>query len=58
MFVVPTGAKHKPIARGEAHIMLIEPREVKNTGNIENELTAKNDIFHVKLRLFRPCARF
>ena len=25
MFVVPKGAKHKPIARGEAHIMLIEP---------------------------------
>ena len=45
MFVVPKGAKHKPIARGEAHIMLIEPREVKNTGDIENELTAKNDIW-------------
>ena len=46
MFVyVPKGAKHKPIARGEAHIMLIEPRDVKNTGDIENELTAKNDIW-------------
>tara|TARA_B100001109_G_scaffold5783_1_gene4405 strand:+ start:150 stop:515 length:366 start_codon:yes stop_codon:yes gene_type:complete len=45
MFVVPKGAKHKPIARGEAHIMLIEPRDVKNTGNIENELTARNDIW-------------
>ena len=45
MFIVPKGAKHKPIARGEAHIMLIEPRDVKNTGDIENELTAKNDIW-------------
>ena len=45
MFVVPKGAKHKPLARGEAHIMLIEPRDVKNTGDIENELTAKNDIW-------------
>ena len=45
MFVVPKGSKHKPIARGEAHIMLIEPKEVKNTGDIENELTAKNDIW-------------
>ena len=45
MFIVPKGAKHKPIARGEAHIMLIEPRNVKNTGDIENELTAKNDIW-------------
>ena len=45
MFIVPKGAKHKPIARGEAHIMLIEPRSVKNTGDIENELTAKNDIW-------------
>ena len=44
-FIVPKGAKHKPIARGEAHIMLIEPRDVKNTGDIENELTAKNDIW-------------
>ena len=45
MFVVSKGAKHKPIARGEAHIMLIEPRDVKNTGDIENELTARNDIW-------------
>ena len=45
MFVVPKGSKHKPIAKGEAHIMLIEPRDVKNTGDIENELTAKNDIW-------------
>ena len=45
MFVVPKGAKHKPIATGEAHIMLIEPRGVKNTGDINNELTAKNDIW-------------
>tara|TARA_B100001287_G_C22317730_1_gene360185 strand:+ start:201 stop:578 length:378 start_codon:yes stop_codon:yes gene_type:complete len=45
MFVVPKGAKHKPIAKGEAHIMLIGPRGVKNTGDIENELTAKNDIW-------------
>jgi len=45
MFIVPKGVKHKPIARGEAHIMLIEPRDVKNTGDIENELTAKNDIW-------------
>ena len=45
MFIVPKGTKHKPIARGEAHIMLIEPRDVKNTGDFENELTAKNDIW-------------
>ena len=45
MFIVPKGTKHKPIARGEAHMMLIEPRDVKNTGDIENELTAKNDIW-------------
>ena len=45
MFVVPKGAKHKPVAKCEAHIMLIEPKGVKNTGDIENELTAKNDIW-------------
>ncbi len=45
MFVVPKGTKHRPVARGEAHIMLIEPRDLKNTGDIEDELTAKNDIW-------------
>ena len=43
MIVVPKGKKHRPFAKKEAKIMLIEPRGVVNTGNIENELTAPND---------------
>mgnify|MGYP005676471491 CR=1 FL=1 len=41
MFVVPKGAKHKPIARGEAHIMLIEPRGVKKLAILKMSLQPK-----------------
>ena len=43
MIVVPKGKKHKPFATEEAQIMLVEPRGVINTGDIETDLTAKND---------------
>ena len=43
MLVVPKGVRHKPYADQEAHVMLIEPKDVRNTGNIENDLTAPND---------------
>ena len=43
MIVVPKGKKHRPFAKKEAKIMLIEPQGVVNTGNIESELTASND---------------
>jgi len=43
MIVVPKGKKHKPYAAEEAKIMLVEPRGIINTGDIESDLTAKND---------------
>ena len=43
MYVVPKGVEHKPFAKKECHIMLIEPRGVINTGEVKNELTAVND---------------
>ena len=43
MIVVPKGKKHRPFAKKEAKIMLIEPRSVVNTGNIESEITAPSD---------------
>ena len=43
MIVVPKGIKHKPYADKEAKIMIIEPKGVTNTGDIVNDLTAKND---------------
>ena len=31
--VVPKGVEHRPVAEDEAHILLIEPKTVVNTGN-------------------------
>jgi mannose-6-phosphate isomerase-like protein (cupin superfamily) len=45
MFVVPRGKEHKPYAEREVKMMLIEPRGVKNTGDFESELTARNDVW-------------
>ena len=46
MYVVPKGLEHKPCAENEAKILLIEPRDVVNTGDSEtSELTAENDIW-------------
>jgi mannose-6-phosphate isomerase-like protein (cupin superfamily) len=36
LFVVPTGVEHRPVARrGEAKVLLIEPRGTPNTGDEE-----------------------
>jgi mannose-6-phosphate isomerase-like protein (cupin superfamily) len=36
---IPHGVEHLPIADGEVHIVLIEPKETLNTGNLRNERT-------------------
>jgi mannose-6-phosphate isomerase-like protein (cupin superfamily) len=33
LFVVPKGVEHRPVARGEAHVLLIEPTGTPNTGD-------------------------
>lgn len=33
LFVVPAGVEHRPVARREAHLMLIEPAGTPNTGD-------------------------
>jgi mannose-6-phosphate isomerase-like protein (cupin superfamily) len=33
MYVVPKGVEHRPIAREEVHLLLIEPTGTPNTGN-------------------------
>ncbi len=39
--VIPKGVEHKPVADEEAHVLLLEPKTLtRNTGNVENELTA------------------
>ena len=45
MFVVPKGIEHRPVAEDECKMMLIEPRGIVNTGGIESNLTAKNDVW-------------
>lgn len=37
--VIPRGVEHLPVAPEEVHVMLIEPKETLNTGNIINEKT-------------------
>jgi mannose-6-phosphate isomerase-like protein (cupin superfamily) len=34
--VVPRGVEHRPVARREAEILLFEPANVRNTGNVED----------------------
>jgi mannose-6-phosphate isomerase-like protein (cupin superfamily) len=33
MYVVPKGVEHRPVAREEAHLLLIEPAGTPNTGD-------------------------
>ena len=37
--VVPCGIEHMPIADGEAHVVLIEPKTTLNTGDKKDERT-------------------
>ena len=39
MVVVPKGVAHRPVARDEVHLMLIEPKGIRHTGDVESELT-------------------
>lgn len=34
MFIVPRGVEHRPVARDEVHILLIEPTGTPNSGNV------------------------
>ena len=45
MYVVPKGVEHKPYAETECQVLLVEPRDVVNTGNTEGDLTASNDVW-------------
>lgn len=36
--IVPRGVEHRPVADEEVEVLLFEPANVKNTGNIENEI--------------------
>ena len=39
MVVIPRGVEHRPVAAEEVHLMLIEPKTTRHTGDVESELT-------------------
>ena len=45
LFVVPRGVEHITRAKDECHLMLIEPRGVKNTGDVDGPMTQPNDVW-------------
>lgn len=45
MFVVKKGLEHKPYAKEECEILIIEPRGVVNTGESRSRLRAENDVW-------------
>lgn len=38
-FIVPRGVEHKPVAREEVHVLLLEPASTLNTGNVRGPRT-------------------
>jgi mannose-6-phosphate isomerase-like protein (cupin superfamily) len=41
LVVIPKGVEHRPVAREECHLMLIEPKATRHTGDVESELTVR-----------------
>ena len=39
LYVVPKGVIHKPVAKHECHVMLIERKDTAHTGDVTMELT-------------------
>lgn len=37
--IIPKGVEHLPIAKEEAHVLLLEPKTTLNTGNVRDEKT-------------------
>jgi mannose-6-phosphate isomerase-like protein (cupin superfamily) len=40
--IIPKGVEHRPVAEHEVSIMLFEPAETLNTGNVKGELTKEH----------------
>lgn len=39
LVVIPKGVEHRPVAREEVHLMLIEPKTTRHTGDVVSERT-------------------
>lgn len=44
--IVPRGVEHRPVATEEVEIMLFEPAQTLNTGNVQNKMT-KFELKHI-----------
>ncbi|HKJ45593.1 MAG TPA: cupin domain-containing protein [Balneolales bacterium] len=40
-YIVPRGVEHKPIANEEVHLIMFEPAETLNTGDVTNKMTVE-----------------
>jgi mannose-6-phosphate isomerase-like protein (cupin superfamily) len=45
MFVIPRGVEHKPFAKDECRLMLVEPAGTISTGAVRSELTARDGVW-------------
>ena len=45
MLVVPKGVEHKPFARQECKVLLVEPTGTVNTGDAGGDLTIQDDVW-------------
>lgn len=41
LYSVPMGTEHMPVAENEAWVVLLEPEDMLNTGNVDNEFTVR-----------------
>jgi mannose-6-phosphate isomerase-like protein (cupin superfamily) len=41
LVVVPAGVDHRPVADAETEVLLFEPAETRNTGNVESDRTSE-----------------
>jgi mannose-6-phosphate isomerase-like protein (cupin superfamily) len=39
MVVIPRGVEHRPVAREEVYLMLIEPKAIRHTGDVVSDRT-------------------
>lgn len=39
LVVIPRGVDHMPVAADEVHVLLLEPRTTRNTGQLQNDRT-------------------
>ncbi len=39
--IIPRGVEHMPVADEEVHVVLLEPKTTRNTGNLQNDRTVE-----------------